>query len=781
MRRYLLLFIPALLLIASTAFAAPTVTARAGKLTVDVISQPNPPTVGENLLIFTVKDGDKPLSGAGVDVHIDMTSMSMPADIKAAPGSNPGEYGASVNFSMAGTWKVDVAIQQMAGMAMSGDGTAHFLIETGKGISAKSSGITIPWFGLFVVVIILSVTGAVVYRKRFTQRQQGIIVGILTLMIVLAGTIGRVSKYRDKKTATVLGSAFMNMDSSSAAPGTVAVTTETAQLAPFQSAASYTGTVVPDIEEDVYPRVTGRLVYMPLYPGDRVTAGQVIARLESDELSAKEMQAAYGSQGAAQGISAASSDVAAARAGVQRAQRGVEEAQAQFSQAQSAAKSADGGVLAAHADLDQANQGVIQAQGDVESAQADVAYWDTEIAREKKLFSVGAISHEELDRETAQAATAQAKLKQARAAVATAQAGVASAQARLNRAIADRDSANGRVAESRAAIQAAQADVQAAEAGVSGATAKAGVASSEAKRAEAELTEATTIRGYTTIRASNSGVVTARNIAAGTLVQPSMTILKIAKIDVVRLQVNVSEADLAQVRLGQQVTATTIESPNDPIVARISAIFPAQESATRTAIVEARIKNPGMRLKAGQYLNVALDLGDTQHSAISVPNSALISRDGQKSVFVATQDGMRTVAKRVAVTTGRINNQRTEILQGLSDGDNIIVSGMDNLQDGDAVTIIKRVSVTPPSTSSVSPLPNPAETMGMFNDPTPERPQLAVPASPAMPRAHATTRSTHVDPQVHAKQHYYCPMHVDMVSDKPGKCPKCGMDYIVKK
>ena len=67
------------------------------------------------------------------------------------------------------------------------------------------------------------------------------------------------------------------------------------------------------------------------------------------------------------------------------------------------------------------------------------------------------------------------------------------------------------------------------------------------------------MRGYTTIRAALGGLVTARNIAPGTLVQPGMSILKVAKIDIVRLQVNVSEADLAHVRIGQALTARTVD------------------------------------------------------------------------------------------------------------------------------------------------------------------------------------------------------------------------------
>ena len=104
---------------------------------------------------------------------------------------------------------------------------------------------------------------------RLPQQPRGYLAGTLTLFIVLLGTIAVVNKYRDTKTSTVIGSATMDM-STQAAPGTTAVVTETVHAAPFQASASYTGSVVPDVEEEVYPRVTGRLVSMPFYPGDRL-------------------------------------------------------------------------------------------------------------------------------------------------------------------------------------------------------------------------------------------------------------------------------------------------------------------------------------------------------------------------------------------------------------------------------------------------------------------------------------------------------------------------------
>lgn len=116
-------------LCASMAFAAQTKPVKAGKYTVEFAIQPTPPTVGKDQITITVKDGEKPLTGAEVSLHLDMVGMSMPLDAKTTPGTQDGQYVATVDLTMAGAWTLDVNVQAMAGMAMDGDGKASFTIN----------------------------------------------------------------------------------------------------------------------------------------------------------------------------------------------------------------------------------------------------------------------------------------------------------------------------------------------------------------------------------------------------------------------------------------------------------------------------------------------------------------------------------------------------------------------------------------------------------------------------------------------------------------------------
>lgn len=716
-------------LLVSIADASP-VAARAGKYGLEVSSVPFPPKSGDNTFTVSVSDAGKPVTGVSVKLHVDMVGMPMPADVQATPGSTAGQYVAPVSLGMAGKWKLTIAVQQMAGMSMPGDGEARFAIETDRSLTSEQGGApSRKLVGVALVLAALIVLAFLLRRHGLPHGAKGVLAGLLTLVVVAVGTWWVVRRYRDPKVATVIGSALMDMDAMRATPSAIPVQTERVRPQAFQSKVTYTATVAADTEEEIYPRVTGRLVEMPLYPGDRVRAGQVVARLDTAELSAREAQAAAGHEMASRSVEAARAEVSSARAGEGRSLKAVEQARTQVQEALSGVDSAEGAVKAMEGELDQARESrreaesavasaqsaveqaqqmVVQAQGEVESAQAEVTYWEAEIARERTLFAKGAISKEELDRETSQAAAATAGLKQAQAAmraseagvtrarrdqqqaearVLAAAAGVRTAEAKVAQARSDKASAVARVAQARAGVGTAQADVESASAGVRAAASKVGVASSQVVQARAAQTEAAVVRGYTVLRASRAGVVTARLVSPGVLVQPGTAILRLAKTDYVRVQAPLSEADLTRVHAGAAVLAWAADDPQTPLAGDVTTVFPARDSVARTGIVEARIENAGGRLVPGQTVRLEVSLGD-EGSLLSVPTSALLVREGIASVFVAVQENGRLTARRVPVQTGGYARDRTQILSGLKSGAEVIVLGHDGLRDGDPVTVV---------------------------------------------------------------------------------------------
>jgi multidrug efflux pump subunit AcrA (membrane-fusion protein) len=156
-----------------------------------------------------------------------------------------------------------------------------------------------------------------------------------------------------------------------AAPFPVALAT--AERRPIAGTVTYTGNVAAFNEEDIYPRVTGRIVEMPVYPGDPVRAGQVVARLDDVELSSRLREA----------------EAMLATAEANRAQM--------------------------EAELVAARQGIFQMEKELAMVEAELAYARAVATRSERLVRTGAISRQEYESDASMAAALEAKREAARA------------------------------------------------------------------------------------------------------------------------------------------------------------------------------------------------------------------------------------------------------------------------------------------------------------------------------------------------------------------------------
>jgi multidrug efflux pump subunit AcrA (membrane-fusion protein) len=140
-------------------------------------------------------------------------------------------------------------------------------------------------------------------------------------------------------------------------------------------AVTYTGNIAPFNEEDIYPRVTGRILEMSVYPGDRVEKGQVVARLDDVELTSK----------------------------IREAEAMVATAQANRTQME--------------AELSAARFGIAQMQKELAMAEAEGGFQQSVAARDERLFTKGAISQQDAESSRSMAVSATAKVEASRAKV----------------------------------------------------------------------------------------------------------------------------------------------------------------------------------------------------------------------------------------------------------------------------------------------------------------------------------------------------------------------------
>jgi len=607
--------------------------------------------------------------------------------------------------------------------------------------------------------------------------------GVLLLVVLLIGSSITVKAWKAKHPGamSVLESQAMDMTVMKPPVGAVPVATEVVHFGQFTSKVTYTGSVAPLQEQVIYPRVEGWLKSFNIYNGDRVSANQLIAVVDSPDLQSKVAEAAAGR-------SAAASEVP-------KAQYGVAQMVAERAAAQGEVQTAKSELARAKAMVSAAQKAVIQRQKDVKSAQADLDYWKVEIKREEHLLKAGAVSQQEYDAENVKFISSQAELENKQATLAEAQANVEAARSEVSGKQSAIDVANQRVAAAAAALSGASAEVRQKSAMV--------------RQAGAMVATASTIDQYRYIRAPFAGSITRRISSPGQFVTPSTPVVDIVQIDQVRLQANVSDKDLEGIKVGAPVVAHFDKDPKLVIEAKVTSVSPLADQSSRTATVEALVPNPGHKLVPGDA--VTLDIAVSGNSeAISAPSSAIVEKDGMDAVWVAraeaakgkmlyyctmhpevvqdhpgycpkcnmklvpkTSDGNKK-AHLVMVTTGSSSGDRVAITSGLKDGDEVIYQGNTYLKEGDTVFPTKWGQDGPekmPNAPGMGNMPGMNKDSGnMDNMPGMDKSSSDMKNMPGMKMDSPTSKDTS------GKPWYRCPMHPHEMSHNPNdKCRLCGM------
>jgi RND family efflux transporter MFP subunit len=260
---------------------------------------------------------------------------------------------------------------------------------------------------------------------------------------------------------------------------------------------------------------------------------------------------------------------------------------------------------------------------------------------------------------------------------AQAEAAVATSEA-LRRETELRDDAAGRAASvaERNPVAIAEQEVLSARQVAGAAQARSAAAGAEARRLRALV-------GDTRLVAPFDGVVIARRRDRGTSVSPGDIVLEIARVDVLRIRLDVPEAQTSLVRLGSAVSVTLPTLGGRRLDATISRLAPALDARTRMLPVEIDIPNPDATLVGGARAEVHL-VGEG-HEAVLVPSESLLREGSDSVIYVAEEQS----ARRRVVTPGYDNGILAEVHQGISVGDVVLVGGRGLLRDGVGVEVVR--------------------------------------------------------------------------------------------
>lgn len=194
----------------------------------------------------------------------------------------------------------------------------------------------------------------------------------------------------------------------------------------------------------------------------------------------------------------------------------------------------------------------------------------------------------------------------------------------------------------------------------------------------------------TQFRAPFSGVITSKRLNEGEvfLLSPgglgAPAIVSMMQLNPLKLMIGVSEANLKDVKLNQNVEITTDVYPGEIFKGTVSRIYPQLNTATRTVDVEVRLPNSGERLKPGMYVQAKVATGSTK--GILVNRSAVLKMLGSAAYYAFVSLNEK-YAKRVDIVVGREFDSKVEILKGLNYGDYIVTKGQSLLKDSTKISV----------------------------------------------------------------------------------------------
>ena len=180
-----------------------------------------------------------------------------------------------------------------------------------------------------------------------------------------------------------------------------------------------------------------------------------------------------------------------------------------------------------------------------------------------------------------------------------------------------------------------------------------------------------------------TGVVVKRYVQSGTFSKAGAAIVAVADVTSLLAKAVVGEAQISELKLGIPVTVRVNALKDQEFKGTLTRLSPAAALPARTFTAEVSIPNPQGILKAGMFAKAEIG-GLVRNKVVVVPESALVLREDQKTVFVVTDENK--VVQKV-LKLGEAAGGWVEVLDGVKEGDKIVVAGQHKLKDGAAIRI----------------------------------------------------------------------------------------------
>ena len=212
------------------------------------------------------------------------------------------------------------------------------------------------------------------------------------------------------------------------------------------------------------------------------------------------------------------------------------------------------------------------------------------------------------------------------------------------------------------------------------------------KNALALVAQQQAIVDYKNIRAPFDGRLGIRQVDLGQYLAAGTIMVTIQSLDPIFVDFYLPQQSVAQLKVGEKVRAKVDAFPGRDFPGEITAINPKVDANTRNVQIRATLQNADRVLLPGMYATVDIDVGAPEKH-VTVPSTAIAYNSFGNTIYLLDDQGKdeqghpKLAAKQVFVKTGAARGDQVAILEGIKNGDIVIVSGQIKLRNGSAVIV----------------------------------------------------------------------------------------------
>ena len=190
----------------------------------------------------------------------------------------------------------------------------------------------------------------------------------------------------------------------------------------------------------------------------------------------------------------------------------------------------------------------------------------------------------------------------------------------------------------------------------------------------------------TILRSPINGYVTARNFDVGDMFAMSAPPFTVQQVVPVKLLVGISESEYTKVKKGDVVSLTVDALPGRSFTGKVNRLYPTINAATHTFNAEVVVQNADRALRPGMFARVKVTFG-TNHRVV-LPDRCIVKQEGTGQKFVYLLKSDDTVSY-VPITLGRHIGTEYEVIDGVMEGELVVVKGQAALKDGVKVNVLE--------------------------------------------------------------------------------------------